>query len=173
MSAANVHPTQNAAGIQRVLVLFHIISLAQAMCSANRIDRTVEAMITRVQGKVDTALNRIATVEGKVGATIDCVVSIEDKINTMMNTLQAQQQDMSHNWTVHREGHLKLDNLKVRAAACCLSDNLVDSFASFFLVPQESLIVVAKDCIAHPNCPSYENFEDRLFVSAISVCISR
>jgi hypothetical protein len=93
------------------------------MCSANRIDRTVDAMITRIEGKVDTALSRITSVQGKVGATsdIDCVASIEDKINSMMNMVQDQQQDTLHNWTAHCEGHLKLDKLNVRAAACCLS----------------------------------------------------
>jgi hypothetical protein len=42
----------------------------------------------------------------------------------------------------------------------------VDTSASLSLDPQDSLLVVAKDCIAQPHCSNYVNFEDHLFVSS-------
>jgi DNA-binding FrmR family transcriptional regulator len=92
------------------------------MRSGNRTEGTVDAMIARIEGKVDATLNRIASVEGKVGAVIDRVAAIESKLDAMVKMVQNQQHDTAQDETVHREDQFKLAKLKVRAPALCSRD---------------------------------------------------
>jgi hypothetical protein len=92
------------------------------MRSGNRTEGTVNAMIARIEGKVDATLNLITSVEGKVGAAIDRVAAIESKLDAMVQTVQDQRHYTAQDETVHRDGQFKLAKLKVRAPAHCSGD---------------------------------------------------
>jgi hypothetical protein len=122
LRSADRHAPQNAAGVERAVVLFQIISLAQVMRSGNRTAGTVDAMIARIEGKVDAALNLITSVEGKVGAAIDRVAAIESKLDAIVQAVQDQRHNTTQDDTVHRDGQFMLAKLKVRAPVHCSRD---------------------------------------------------